>query len=100
MASTNTPTFSEKKSYAPSISSMSSARPLLDSSSQKRSQNPNSFRSKTKKFLSSLGEPPALEWQRQQVAAGKMTEEELYKFNHMPLHPNGRGGPYPGSNLL
>ncbi|KAG4438075.1 hypothetical protein IFR05_006441 [Cadophora sp. M221] len=95
-------TSSQKPTYEPSIqsttSSFQSYKPLLDtespSSSSPSSKNSKAWK-KTKKFLSSLGEPPTAEYDRQQDAKkGIKTNgrEAFGAVNYGPYRTSTFGG--------
>ncbi|KAL3417584.1 hypothetical protein PVAG01_10594 [Phlyctema vagabunda] len=78
------------KSYAPSISSVSSSKPLLDTTST--SNKKTSLRAKTKKLLSSINEPPApVDYEK--AAREGMTKEEIWLAKAYDTGPLGRSGP-------
>jgi hypothetical protein len=49
---------------------------------------------KTKKLLSSLGEPPTAEYDQQQLAAGKIEKSKTFRSADYGAY--GGGGPYSG----
>ncbi|KAG4425425.1 hypothetical protein IFR04_001344 [Cadophora malorum] len=91
---------SEKQHYAPSIqsttSSFQSLKPLVDTESplSRESKNTKAWK-KTKKFLSSLGEPPTAEYDRQQNAEKgiKTNRREAFgAINYGPYRTSTFGG--------
>ncbi|KAK0119958.1 hypothetical protein ONS95_011382 [Cadophora gregata] len=91
---------SDKHNYAASIqsttSSFKSYKPLLEtespSSSSRESKNSKAWK-KTKKFLSSIGEPPTAEYDRQQ------NEKKGIKTNGREAFGAINYGPYRTSNF-
>ncbi|KAF4636531.1 hypothetical protein G7Y89_g1557 [Cudoniella acicularis] len=68
-----------KRGYAPSVFSTTttqSAKPLLSSENPSRTSKSQKAWQKTKKFLSSIGEPPTAEYDRQQAALGLKEEKK------------------------
>ena len=92
-----------KPEYAPSTYSTSTTqteKPLLTSEETTSSKNSKRTKAwkKTKKFLSSIGEPPTAEYDRQMAPKDETEEEKLKrlrKFGELDYGPY-RGGPQSG----
>jgi hypothetical protein len=93
MSSSKPRWYSPSKFSIAKKSSKSNSVPDEPTSAKKNSKSHKAWQ-KTKKFLSSLGEPPTAEYDRQQLEAGKIDKSKTFRTADYGAY--GGGGPYSG----